>query len=163
MAQCGPTPDGGMLNHTPQYQPVAGPKRKSSVPTTSHTGRRPPASPGGSNALRRLTRSESVNVRSSERFAPNCPVSAFELVDADPGHRPHALAFDLDHRLGNLRNEVLLLSRGEDVLNHIYRDEWHLMVLQWFGRGRSGRPGKQDASGSAEKLCPALDSTLRCA
>jgi hypothetical protein len=68
-----------------------------------------------------------LDVRSFQRFAADRPVAAFELIDANPGDAAHILAFDLDHRRSNLSDEVLLLLGGENVLNHIDRNERHVI------------------------------------
>src|SRR5579883_1874673 len=80
----------------------------------------------GSRDLRRLARREGLNIRGPQRLAADGPISALELVDTHPGHRAHALAFHLDHGLGHLGNELLLLHGGENVFDHIDRHEWHV-------------------------------------
>jgi hypothetical protein len=68
-----------------------------------------------------------MDVGSFQRLAADRPVTTFELIDANPGDAAHILAFDLDHRRSNLSDEVLLLLGGENVPNHIDRNERHVI------------------------------------
>jgi hypothetical protein len=77
-----------------------------------------------------FARSERLDIRRAKRFTAYCPIAALELVDANPGNRPHILALHLDHGLSDFRNQLLLLRRREYVFDHINRNEWHLMTLQ---------------------------------
>jgi N-dimethylarginine dimethylaminohydrolase len=81
-------------------------------------------------ALSGSTGSERVDIRGAERFAAYCPISALELVDADPGDRPHIFTLHLYHGLCHLRDQLLLLGWCEHVFDYIDRNEWHLMTLQ---------------------------------
>ncbi len=85
-------------------------------------------------ALGGLARGERVDVGRPQGLAADRPVAAVELVDPDPGHGAHVLAFHRDHRLGHPGDELLLLLRREDVLDHVDRDERHgvspCMVVQ---------------------------------
>src|ERR1700754_3240097 len=78
--------------------------------------------------LTRFTGSESLDIRGAERFAPYCPISALELVDTDPGDRPHVLTLDLNHGFSDFCDQLLLLGRCEHVFDDIDRNEWHLMT-----------------------------------
>ena len=77
---------------------------------------------------RRPARSERLDVRSSQRLTADRPVSALELIDADPGYGAHGLAFYLDHRFGDLVDEFPLLCLRENVLDYIDSNEWHIGV-----------------------------------
>src|SRR3954451_12034163 len=47
-----------------------------------------------------------VDRRGVERLAADRPVALFDLHDAHPGHRAQSLAFDGDHGLGDVRDEL---------------------------------------------------------
>src|SRR5690349_3198970 len=74
-----------------------------------------------------LTGRERLDVSGVERVSADTPVPAGNLLDDHPGDRPHVLAFDLDHGIGHLAHDVLLLRRGEHSLDNLHIDERH-----WF-------------------------------
>lgn len=71
--------------------------------------------------------SKRVNIGGGQRFTADRPVSLFVLLNADPGHAPHRLAFDSDHRLSDLLYQFPLLARREDILDDFDIDHWHLI------------------------------------
>src|SRR5579872_6336449 len=93
--------------------------------------------------LCRLTCGERLYVRSPQRFAADSPISALELVDADPGHWPHVLAFDIDHGLRHFADELLLLHGGEYIFDYIDRNEWHVRFSRSCDRGPSATVGQR--------------------
>jgi hypothetical protein len=48
-------------------------------------------------------------------------VVLLDFLDAYPGDAAHGLAFDLDHRLGDLGDQFLFLLGSEDVFDDVDR------------------------------------------
>ena len=132
------------------------PQRKTAASETKKgTGRRRVApSRIVANDLCRLPCSQSLYVRSPECLAADCPISALELIDADPGNWPHILALHVNHRLGHPCDEILLLCGAENVLDHIDRNEWHLGVLQKFRLVGTGSVRSEACQGRCRKALP---------
>src|SRR5450432_2415378 len=70
-------------------------------------------------SLRSLTRSECLDIGRSQRLTADRPVSALKFIDAYPRDGAQAFAFDLNHRFGDVGDELLLLSKRENVFNYI--------------------------------------------
>src|SRR5437762_10089212 len=66
-----------------------------------------------------------LDVGRGQRGAADRPFAAFDFLDAHPGHRPHRLAFDRDHRVGNLLDHALFLLGCENALDELDIDEGH--------------------------------------
>src|SRR6201995_2187035 len=77
--------------------------------------------------LCRLALREGLNVGCLQRVAADRPVPTLELIDANPRHRAHVLALDLDDRRGHLGDEVLFLLRGEDIFDHVDSCQRHVV------------------------------------
>src|SRR5664279_6592570 len=73
-----------------------------------------------------------LDVSARERLTADAPVTAADLFDDDPGDRPHVLAFDVDNRLGETLDDVVLLLGGEDVFDDFDVDEWHGGSPTWW-------------------------------
>src|SRR6185436_18086069 len=69
------------------------------------SGPPPERAPGAALSRARL---QSLDVGGGQRPAADPPLAAGELVNPDPGHPPHGLAFDLDQRIGHLLDHLLL-------------------------------------------------------
>lgn len=69
-----------------------------------------------------------MHVCCTQRLSTDGPVTLFEFLDPDPGHRAHSFAFDSDHGFRDIGNQVLLLARAEHVLDDVNRYEWHCIV-----------------------------------
>ena len=74
-----------------------------------------------------------VHIACGQKIAANRPIAFSDFVDPDPSDRAHGLAFDLDHRLSDTANHVLLLGWGENVFDDINGYEWHLSLLFYRG------------------------------
>src|SRR3954454_13650672 len=66
---------------------------------------------------------DGLDVLGGDRLAAHAPVAALDLVDDDPRHAAHFLTFDLDHRVGELLDHLLLLALIEDTLDEPDVDE----------------------------------------
>jgi hypothetical protein len=53
----------------------------------------------------------------AEQLAADGPIALFDFHDPNPGDGAERFAFDGDHGLGDLFDEVALLIGGEDVLD----------------------------------------------
>src|ERR687898_2337882 len=89
---------------------------------------------------RRLSGRERLDVVGAQRLAADAPVAACDLLDDDPGHRAHILAFDRDHRVGEALDDLALLVGREDVLDELDVDEWHRssLGLDWLAAPPAG-------------------------
>ena len=70
-------------------------------------------------ALRGFAVCERVDVGCGEWIARDPPVAALDFFDHAPSDLTHVFAFDRDHGLGQLRDNLLLLFLTEDVF-----DDW---------------------------------------
>src|SRR6476661_963151 len=71
---------------------------------------------------------ERVDGLGGHGLAPDAPVPALDLFDDDPGHRAHVLTLDLDHRVGELLDDLLLLVVIEDAFDELDVDERHVWI-----------------------------------
>src|SRR3954454_11719422 len=53
------------------------------------------------------------------------PVAALRLLDVHPGDSAHALALDVDHRIGELLDHLALLLGVEDAFDELDIDDGH--------------------------------------
>src|ERR1044072_627036 len=83
---------------------------------------------------------EGDDVLGRERLAPQRPVPALDLLDDHPRDAAHVLTLDLDHRVGELLDHLLLLVLIEDALDELDVDERH--VTSPLQRLLVGRPTK---------------------
>jgi len=60
------------------------------------------------------------HVLGTQRVAGNAPLSARDLFDSYPSDGAHGFAFDADHRVGKLLDDLLLLCRPEYTLNQLH-------------------------------------------
>lgn len=102
-----------------------------------------------------LARCQGLHVAGLQGLAADGPVSALELLDTHPGDSAQAFPFDRDHRLGDLVDELLLLLRGEDILDQIDGDERH--VVSPSGSAGGGRRA-QPCPTRAFSCCSALEA-----
>jgi hypothetical protein len=77
-------------------------------------------------------------------LAADPPIAAFDLLDDDPGHRTHVLAFDGNHRVGELLDHLALLRVGEDAFDYFDRNQGHAGLL-------GERDGLPSAEGSVSR------------
>ena len=103
---------------------------------THHAARRPVGGGGASSPQAGL---QVLDVLGGERLAADAPLAALHLFDRDPGDGAHRLALDVDHRLGELGDDLLLLVRREHTLDELDLHERHGCLLCRVA-GDSGRP-----------------------
>jgi hypothetical protein len=107
---------------------------------------------------------ERLNVRGSQRLAANRPIAAFKFVDADPSYWAHVLAFNLDHRLRDFGNKFLLLILGENILDHINGNEWHIaspVSVGFPATGHSRNLCTQIGTRESLKLADSMEKSWR--
>src|ERR1041384_2753762 len=80
-----------------------------------------------SELLSDLPGSQSMNVGGTQRLSTDAPVAAADFVKDNDGVRPQGLAFDSNHGVRQLGDDLLFLCRGEDALNHFHLDQWHVL------------------------------------
>src|SRR6185312_12176397 len=68
---------------------------------------------------------ERLDVGGAQGVPADPPLTAGDLFDDDPGDRAHVLALDLDHRLGEVADDPLLLLGVEHTLDELDVDQWH--------------------------------------
>ncbi len=85
-------------------------------------------------ALRTL---EVLDVLGRHALPADAPVAAAHLFECHERDRAQGLTFDADHRLGELRDHLLLLVRREHTLDQLHLHERHSASFR-FGPGRSG-------------------------
>jgi hypothetical protein len=73
----------------------------------------------------RLAGGECLDICGVHRLSADPPVPAGDLFDDHPRDGTHVLALDLDHRVGHLPHDVLLLRCGEHAFDDFDIDEWH--------------------------------------
>ena len=78
---------------------------------------------------RGLSASQGMHVGGCQRLAADSPVAAVHLLDHAPGDPAHALAFDRDHRVGQLADDLALLFLAEYVLDDTNLDKRHVIVF----------------------------------
>src|SRR3974390_270545 len=66
-----------------------------------------------------------MHVGRRECLGADYPVAAFHLLDHAPGDPAHALAFDRDHGVGQLADDLLLLLLAEHILDDAHLNERH--------------------------------------
>src|SRR5690348_294530 len=76
-----------------------------------------------------LASGERTYVRGVQWLAANGPVPAFVLIDPHPGVGAQVFAFDLQHRSCHAGDELLLLCRRKDVLDHVDGNKRHGRLL----------------------------------
>ena len=64
-----------------------------------------------------------------ERLPPMPHSPLLHLFDRDPRDRPHRLALDVDHRLGEPGDDLLLLVVAEHTFDELHLDERHVVLL----------------------------------
>src|ERR1700750_171078 len=69
---------------------------------------------------------ERVDGLGGHRLTADAPVPALDLLDDDPGHGAHVLTLDLDHGVGELLDDLLLLMVVEDAFDELDVDERHV-------------------------------------
>src|SRR6266478_8690278 len=90
--------------------------------------------PGGSRSFPARQR---VHIGGGQGVAANSPVPAFHLLDHAPGDAAHVLAFDRDHRVGQLADDLALLLLAEHVLDDANLNERHWIFSVMSGCGCS--------------------------
>jgi hypothetical protein len=75
--------------------------------------------------LRGFSARERVDVGRGERIARDPPVAALDFFDHAPGDLTHVFAFDRDHGVGQLRDDLLPLFLGENVFDDSDLNERH--------------------------------------
>src|ERR1700733_81441 len=68
---------------------------------------------------------QSVHVGRREAIAGDAPIPTVNLLDNYPGDGPEILALDIDHRVGNLSDHLLLLLGREDSFDQLHCDHRH--------------------------------------
>src|SRR5262245_8909793 len=97
-----------------------------SAQTTSAFGTNAPAI---SHPSRSFSACQGVHVGGGQGVAADSPIAAFHLLDYTPSDPAHALAFDRDHRVRELADDLALLLLAEDVPDDTNLDERHWIVL----------------------------------
>src|SRR5207249_4693571 len=87
-----------------------------------------------------LSARQGVHVGCGERVAADAPVAAFHFLDHAPGDAAHVLAFDRDHRVGQLADDLALLLLAEHVLDDANLNERHWIFSVMSGWGCSRVP-----------------------
>src|SRR6516225_8359900 len=66
-----------------------------------------------------------VHVARRQGIAADAPVAALDFLDRHPRHSPHVLAFDRDHGVVQLLDDLSLLILAENVLDDSNLNERH--------------------------------------
>jgi hypothetical protein len=77
---------------------------------------------------RRLAGRHRLDMCGCQRFAANCPVTLFDLVDTNPGNIAHGLAFNGNHGVRDTCEDSAFLFGSENVLDDVDCYEWHFQV-----------------------------------
>jgi hypothetical protein len=66
-----------------------------------------------------------MHIRGRQALATDCPVTALDFVEADPGNAPHILAFDAYHCVRYFLDHFPFLFRGKNIFDSMYLYVWH--------------------------------------
>src|SRR6267154_6353897 len=69
---------------------------------------------------------EILHVLGGQALAAHAPLAALELFDEHPRDGAHRLALDVDHRLGEAGDHLLLLVLAEHAFDELHLDERHI-------------------------------------
>ena len=72
-----------------------------------------------------LPASQCLHIARRQSIAADAPVAALDFLDRHPRHSPHVLAFDRDHGIGQLLDDLSLLILAENVLDDLNLNERH--------------------------------------
>src|ERR1700683_5170851 len=89
--------------------------------------RAPPLRRAHPSLSRRFSARQRVHVGSRQSVAANPPITAFNFLYHAPRDAAHTLAFDRDHRVRELADDLVFLFLAEDVFDHADLDERHLI------------------------------------